>query len=39
MRRVWEELQQATLKVLDGITIADLAEREEREANVARYSI
>jgi Rrf2 family protein len=35
---VWEEVHQATLKVLDGITVEDLATKE-REANVARYSI
>src|SRR5581483_511097 len=38
LHEVWEEVHRATLKVLDGITIADLAEKE-REASVARYSI
>ncbi|HEY7270223.1 MAG TPA: Rrf2 family transcriptional regulator [Dehalococcoidia bacterium] len=35
---VWEEVQQATMKVLDSVTVADLAERE-RAGNVERYSI
>jgi Rrf2 family protein len=38
LRPVWQEIEQATLKILDGITIADLAERE-RANGVARYTI
>jgi Rrf2 family protein len=35
---VWEEVHRATIKVLDSITIGDLADRE-RQATVARYTI
>jgi Rrf2 family protein len=35
---VWEEVHQATLRVLEGVSIGDLADRE-RESNVARYAI
>jgi Rrf2 family protein len=35
---VWEEVQRATLNVLNSITIGDLVERE-RQSNVARYAI
>jgi Rrf2 family protein len=38
LRPVWQEIEQATLRILEGITIADLAERE-RAGNVARYAI
>lgn len=38
LRPVWEEVEAATLRILDGITIADLAERE-RAAATARYAI
>src|SRR5688572_15127840 len=38
LRGVWQEVENATMKVLDGYTIADLAERE-RVSNVARYAI
>lgn len=38
LHAVWEEVHRATMSILDGITIADLAEKE-RAANVARYSI
>jgi DNA-binding IscR family transcriptional regulator len=35
---VWQEIEAATLRVLDSITIADLAERE-RAGTGARYAI
>ena len=38
LRSVWQEIEAATLRVLDNITIADLAERERTSA-AARYSI
>jgi Rrf2 family protein len=38
LRPVWQEIEAATLKVLESITIADLAERE-RAGGVARYAI
>jgi Rrf2 family protein len=38
LRSVWQEIEAATMRVLDGITIADLAERERTSA-AARYSI
>jgi Rrf2 family protein len=38
LRSVWQEIEAATLRVLEGITIADLAERERVGAG-ARYSI
>jgi Rrf2 family protein len=38
LRPVWQEVEAATLRILDGITIADLAERE-RAASVERYAI
>ena len=38
LRPVWQEIEQATLRILDGITIADLADRE-RATSVARYAI
>ncbi len=38
LRPVWQEIQAETLRILEGITIADLAERE-RAANVERYAI
>ena len=38
LRPVWCEIEAATLRILEGITIADLAERE-RATNVARYAI
>ena len=38
LRSVWQEIEDATLRILEGITIADLAERE-RAGNVARYAI
>jgi Rrf2 family protein len=38
LRPVWQEIEQATVKILDGITIADLAERQ-RAGSVARYAI
>ncbi len=38
LRPVWCEVQAATLQILEGITIGDLAERE-RAASGARYAI
>ncbi len=38
LRSVWKEIEAATLRVLDSITIADLVERE-RAGSVARYAI
>jgi Rrf2 family protein len=38
LRPVWQEIEAATMRVLESITIADLAERE-RASNVARYAI
>jgi Rrf2 family protein len=38
LRPVWQEVEAATLRILDGITIADLAERE-RAGTVERYAI
>ena len=35
---VWREVAEATLRILEGITIADLAEREH-SGSVARYAI
>jgi Rrf2 family protein len=38
LRPVWQEIEAATMRVLESITIADLAERE-RAGAAARYSI
>ena len=38
LRPVWQEIEAATLRVLDSITIGDLAERERAGAS-ARYAI
>ena len=38
LRSVWQEIEAATMRVLDNITIADLAERDRTTA-AARYSI
>ncbi len=38
LRPVWQEIEQATLRILEGISIADLAERE-RAGSVERYAI
>lgn len=38
LRPVWQEIEAATMRVLDSITIADLAEREQASAG-ARYAI
>ena len=38
LRPVWQEIEAATLRILEGITIGDLAERE-RAGNMARYAI
>jgi DNA-binding IscR family transcriptional regulator len=35
---VWQEIEAATIRVLESVTIADIAERE-RAGNVARYAI
>ena len=39
LRGVWEEVEAATLKILDGITIADLAKRQREGNGAARYAI
>ena len=39
LREVWEQVHGATLAILDGITIADLAEKERASAGAARYAI
>jgi len=39
LRGVWEEIEQATTKILDSITIADLAERDRAGNGAARYAI
>jgi len=38
LKPVWQEVEAATVRVLESITIADIAERE-RASNVARYAI
>lgn len=39
-REVWERVRDATLKILDGVSIADLAERERQYShNGGRYYI
>ena len=38
LKPVWQEVEAATVRVLESITIADIAERE-RAGNVARYAI
>ena len=38
LRSVWQEIELATVKILESITIADLADRE-RAGNVSRYAI
>ena len=38
LRSVWQEIEAATQRILDGITIADLAERE-RAGNAHSYAI
>ena len=38
LRSVWQEIETATMNILNSITIADLAEREHA-GNVARYAI
>jgi Rrf2 family protein len=38
LRPVWQEVEAATVRVLESITVADIAERE-RAGNVARYAI
>jgi len=38
LRPVWQEVEAATVRVLESITIAEIAERE-RAGNVARYAI
>src|SRR5688572_3376594 len=40
LRSVWCEVEQATLRILEGITIQDIADRERENASgVARYAI
>jgi len=38
LKPVWQEIEAATIRVLESITIADIAERQ-RAGNVARYAI
>ncbi len=38
LKPVWQEIEAATVRILEGITIADLAERE-RSGSAARYAI
>lgn len=38
LRSVWQEVADATQRILDGVTIADLAERE-RAGSSSRYAI
>jgi Rrf2 family protein len=38
LKPVWQEIEAATIRVLESVTIADIAERE-RAGNVARYAI
>jgi Rrf2 family protein len=38
LKPVWQEVEAATIRVLESITVADIAERE-RAGNVARYAI
>jgi Rrf2 family protein len=38
LREVWQEIETATTRILDGITIADLAQREQ-SSSIARYAI
>ena len=39
VRSVWQEIEAATVKILESITIADLAERERNGSGAARYAI
>lgn len=36
---VWRELQQAINKVVDGVTVADLVERQQKRLDAMNYSI
>lgn len=38
LKPVWQDVEAATVRVLESITVADIAERE-RAGNVARYAI
>jgi Rrf2 family protein len=38
LHEVWAQVHRATISILDGVTIGELADRE-RATNVARYSI
>jgi Rrf2 family protein len=38
LKPVWQEIEAATIRVLESVTISDIAERE-RAGNVARYAI
>lgn len=39
LKPVWQEIEAETTRILQGITIADLAERERAGGVVARYAI
>lgn len=38
-REVWERVRQATVEILTGVSIADLAEKERESAEAPRYYI
>lgn len=38
LKPVWQEVEEATVRVLEAVTVADIAEREQ-SGNVARYAI
>jgi Rrf2 family protein len=38
LKPVWQEIEAATIRVLESVTISDIADRE-RAGNVARYAI
>ena len=38
LKPVWQEIEAATIRVLESVTMSDIAERE-RAGNVARYAI
>ena len=39
LREVWEAVRDATIKVLDGVSVGDLAEKEQQAAIAGRYVI
>jgi DNA-binding IscR family transcriptional regulator len=40
LRPVWQEVEEVTFRILDGITLADLAKRERERAGLReRYAI